>query len=106
MKNNTYELIKQELQKLAFSIEDITSIYIFGSYAKETATEKSDLDVAIICRNNTSYELVNHSLSELTKKYKIFIHPVIFDKPKNQLINNNYIKTNIFDNSIIIYSIE
>ena len=95
--------ISLELNELARKINVINEVGIFGSYAKGTASDSSDLDVYIMCDDNSAYGCIIEELSCLTKKYNKFIHPVVYDKPKVVLFDNSYIKSNIFDNSILVY---
>ncbi|WP_173467430.1 nucleotidyltransferase family protein [Fibrobacter succinogenes] len=95
--------ISLELNTLARTIKVINEVGIFGSYAKGTASASSDLDVYIMCDDNSAYGYIIKELSCLTKKYNKFIHPVVYDKPKIVLFDNSYIKSNIFDNSILVY---
>ncbi|MCX5896423.1 MAG: nucleotidyltransferase domain-containing protein [Proteobacteria bacterium] len=45
-----YGIIKQYVQELRRRNIDVTAAYLFGSYAKNLATEWSDIDVALLTR--------------------------------------------------------
>lgn len=96
--------IFNDIKEIANSYKEIDSLYLFGSYANGTQKDDSDIDIAILCNNPSKHEDIIKEIAEITKKYKKFIHPVIFEKTKDILIENNYIKTNIFDNSVLLYS--
>ena len=95
--------IISDLKMLAKQVSVINEINIFGSYAKGNPSDSSDLDVVVLCDDNSAYDDIIKKIFELTQKYNKFVHPVIYDKPKHFLLDNIYIKTNIFDNSILVY---
>ena len=69
---------------------DILSVYIFGSYSKETYSEDSDIDVAVIVKNSIQYD-DEIEIMKLRRNFDLRIEPHIFsesdfDNP-NPLIN-------------------
>lgn len=68
-----YELINLEIEK-------ISKIILFGSYAKKTFTENSDIDLAIIIKEkNPDFELaVTDIIDKIKKRYKRDIQPHYF----------------------------
>lgn len=102
--NISIDLIKKDLQDLGNNYKSVKEIYIFGSYSKGLQTEKSDIDIAVLCKDNSEYEPIIQTITNLTKQYKIFFHPVIYDKPKEELLENVYIKDNILTNTLLVYT--
>jgi predicted nucleotidyltransferase len=79
----------------------INEIRLFGSQVYEHKVT-SDIDLFIECSNDEEYEIIIKKISEISCKYKLFIHPVIFTK--KLVTMNQYYKINIMDNSIILFS--
>lgn len=104
MTNNSFlEKIRSDLQIIGRKYLSISEIDIFGSYAKGTQKENSDLDIVIFCKDNQHYETIIKEIGLLTIKYKHLIHPVIYTQDKNELENNKYISENILSHSSEIY---
>ncbi len=60
---------------------DIESVYLFGSYAKDTFNEDSDIDVAIIVNNlEGDYFLTIPKLWKLRRQIDDRIEPLLFEK--------------------------
>lgn len=53
------------IEYLAKHIEGLEGIYLFGSYASGDATEGSDIDIAILCKNRLSFGLKATILQDL-----------------------------------------
>ncbi len=51
---NIIDIVKQYLEIIPRELE-ITKVYLFGSFAKGTAKEDSDIDIAIILRNMSDF---------------------------------------------------
>ena len=49
--------IKKIIDCLSSSLDNIQGIYLFGSYASGDATEKSDVDIAVLCIKRLSFDL-------------------------------------------------
>lgn len=59
---------------------NITGAYLFGSYAKDTFNEDSDIDLAIIMKNlKNSYEMLV-KLMVLRRDFDLSIEPHPFDE--------------------------
>lgn len=104
MLNNT------EIKILCDLLYDIgkqhTTVYeigYFGSYAKNTMSEKSDFDIVIFCNGYSEKASLLNALLTLIKKFHIIIHPIFYDKKKEIITENKYVKDNIINNEIIIY---
>jgi len=72
------------------SVMPIDKVYLFGSYAKGTARDDSDVDLCFFLRsfdNQRSVEIISRMLG-LTHKYKdIYIEPHVF--PTSEIENDN-----------------
>jgi predicted nucleotidyltransferase len=109
MKNNTY--IDQLIDVLKQA--DPYKIILFGSYAKETADENSDIDMLVILDNND----VSKNYDERLKKklyinrlvrhinYKIALDILVYSKEEYKIIKNhgNYFIDEIENSGKIIY---
>jgi predicted nucleotidyltransferase len=88
-------------------------IILFGSYAKEEATEDSDIDLMVILDNNTiaktSEERMNKKLYIRTLvreiNYKIALDILVYSKEELKLVkeNGNYFIDEIEKTGKIIY---
>jgi len=73
-KVRAYSLLLQKY----FQVEHV---YLFGSYAKQTQTEDSDIDVAIIVKQlKGDYFTTNPLLWKLRREIDDRIEPVLFEK--------------------------
>ena len=73
-----------ELQTLISTIDEVEFAYLFGSYAKQTQTKKSDIDIAVYLRdknNNFDTKLKIHHKLEITLKKEIDL--VVLNSAKN-----------------------
>ncbi len=60
---------------------DLDSVYLFGSYARETYRDDSDIDVAVVVNNvSDDYFAVNPLLWKLRRQVDDRIEPVLIDK--------------------------
>lgn len=60
---------------------DMNSVYLFGSYAKDTYTEDSDIDVAVIFDQiEGDYFAVNPLFWKLRRQIDDRIEPIIIEK--------------------------
>ncbi len=85
LRDFTYELTNTDL-------ENIDSIILFGSHAKRTATDKSDIDVAVILnkKNPNTELLITEIIENIKKRYKKeiqphYYHKTEFEKDKSKL---------------------
>lgn len=57
MKNkNIIKIIDSLKQKISSEFKDFMGIYLYGSYAKGSFTEDSDIDIIVLFSRNLSYE--------------------------------------------------
>ncbi|MFO7621682.1 MAG: nucleotidyltransferase domain-containing protein [Bacteroidales bacterium] len=78
-KNEAIKKVKQYrlLLKDHFNIE---AVYLFGSYAKDTYNENSDIDVAVVVNNITGdFFSVNPILWKLRREIDDRIEPVLIE---------------------------
>ncbi len=60
---------------------DLDSVYLFGSYAKDTNRDDSDIDVAVVVNNiSGDFFAVNPLLWKLRRQVDDRIEPVLIDK--------------------------
>lgn len=71
---NIIDIVKQYLEIIPRELE-ITKVYLFGSFAKGTAKEDSDIDIAIILRNMSDFFLTQKTLMRLRRKIDLRIEP-------------------------------
>jgi len=100
-KNIIEEIITDITSKLAL-YPSIYEIRLFGSQILRYSIE-SDIDLAIFCKNNINYNKILKDIVECTERYHVLIHPVIYEKSINQLMENSYINENILQRSVILY---
>ena len=81
----------------------VCEIGYFGSYAKNTMNEKSDFDLVLFCNGYHEKTSILNALLPLIKKFHILIHPIFYDKSKERVSENKFIKENIIENEIVIY---
>jgi len=109
MKNNNY--VDQLLEALKQA--DPYKVILFGSYAKGTADENSDIDMVVILDNNdvakTYEERQNKKLyiNRLVRNinYKIALDILVYSKEEYQIVKNygNYFIDEIENTGKIIY---
>ncbi len=58
---------------------DIFKVYLFGSYARNTATEKSDIDLVIDSSNIKDYSILFDIEEELEEKLKRHVDIVEYE---------------------------
>lgn len=79
-KNEVIDKVKRYklLLKDYFNLE---AVYIFGSYARDTYNENSDIDVAVVVSNITGdYFSVNPLLWKLRRQIDDRIEPILIDR--------------------------
>lgn len=52
VKENIINIIKEYIQELKKENIDVFTVFLYGSYAKGTNREDSDIDIAIVCKNS------------------------------------------------------
>ena len=96
--NKELKLILDDFVKLAESQINLISMVLFGSYAKDTATKESDIDIFMVSKGKAGIDKISR---EIYAKYgkeinTIIITPDDFRKQRNkdlikEIINNHYI---------------
>ena len=91
--------IKKEILKLIYPyIEDIQAVFLYGSYAREEQTDKSDVDILIISDKkikikNKKYDVLIISKDKIPKAIKsnpILIYSIL--KEAKPIINNSLLQ--------------
>jgi uncharacterized protein len=79
-KNEIINKVKQYRLLLKDYIQ-LETVYLFGSYARDTYSEDSDIDVAIVVSNITGdFFSVNPLLWKLRRQIDDRIEPILIDK--------------------------
>jgi predicted nucleotidyltransferase len=74
---------------------DLESVYLFGSYAKDTNTEDSDIDVAVVVKNiSGDFFTVNPLLWKLRRQVDDRIEPILIELNNDKSGFLNEIKRN------------
>jgi predicted nucleotidyltransferase len=68
--------IREKLQNLLSEYDNATLVFLFGSYAGDNATVLSDLDIAIVFRNNPDSYTVNELKEKLEGTLNIAVDVV------------------------------
>jgi uncharacterized protein len=77
---NITEIVKRYIDILGISNYKIINAYLFGSYAKGTFTEDSDIDVALIFDKMEDRFDTRVELMKLVRKIDLRIEPHPFEK--------------------------
>ena len=73
--------ILNELQRIIDCNKDnIDEAYIFGSFAKNTDTDYSDIDVAVSCEDNGRFFDICDEINEILTMRKFDIHNIYYEK--------------------------
>ena len=90
--------------------ENIHSLIVFGSYAKNTETSKSDLDILIILENKNQSDQIHKLINNAFKLSTLEINPIIIDRKDFIEMLMNKTELNIgkeaWKHHIILYGIE
>ena len=91
-----YDYVKEEAIRYANEIRSqlpVDKVYLFGSYAKGTANELSDVDICVFLHNyggKQRVELGIHLL-KIARGYKAYFEPLVFEtaeiERKNPFVN-------------------
>ena len=79
-----FEAVKEETRRYADEVRrhlPVDKVYLFGSYAKGTADELSDVDVVFFLRDyggKTRFD-VGVQLLKLCRDYKAYFEPLVFE---------------------------
>lgn len=95
----TIDVIKQTCST-TFKKYDVNFCYLFGSYAKDKATEKSDVDLLI------DTKLTGLDFFGLVEELREQLHKKVDLLNINQLQNNEELVRNILNEGIKIYGLE
>ena len=88
-----FETVNQLVENYANDVRlvlPVDKVVLFGSYAKGTATEQSDIDICFFLDNFGDKRRIDilKELLSLTRKYKgIFFEPIVF--PTAEMQNDN-----------------
>jgi predicted nucleotidyltransferase len=88
MIKNANEILEELNENLEFKFRNnYTGLILFGSYAKNTQTKKSDLDILITFKSLPKtrlqkIELAEDILNKLEDKHKIAINPIMKEEDK------------------------
>ena len=103
-KKHIIKIVKQYLNHLIDNDFDIKTAFIFGSFAKGTFHEDSDVDLAIVLNKlSNSFEMEVKSMT-LRRKSETIVEPHLFDQKDfnsanpfaNEILNSGFeIKLNI-----------
>ena len=76
MKKNQ-EIIKEFIKKIK---NDVISVVLFGSYAKNEHDENSDIDFIVIIKNDETRKKIEQIQLSFLLKYGVIISPIILTK--------------------------
>lgn len=102
MINKILKEIKKQLEKQLKN--NFTGLVLYGSYAKNKQTPKSDIDILITFKHlpptqTRRYKLVENIIDPLEDKYKVQINPIIKEEEK---ITKSYLMCDIAEYGKII----
>ncbi len=89
VKNNIINIIKKYIQELKKENINILTVFLYGSYARGTNREDSDIDIAIVCKN-AEVDIIekNMELWKIAVRVDTRIAPMYFTQMD---FNKNYI---------------
>ena len=97
-KQKASRIAKEYIKFIKNMNPDMTDAYIFGSYAKDSIREDSDIDLAIIFKNLSDSFDMQVKLMKLRRQFDTRIEPHPFRESDFQLSNplaNEILKTGI-----------
>lgn len=94
----TIEEIKEILQKLLKNMP-VYTVILFGSYAKNTATKNSDLDLVI----DTKEKLMGFKLYSLITQIEEVFNKQVDAFEKTEIIENSKIDEEIKRTGVVVY---
>lgn len=74
-KRKLFRIVKDYIKEIRKSGYNVSSAYLFGSYAKDTQYPESDIDIAIILHSVDNYFDTQVELMKLRRKINIYIEP-------------------------------
>jgi predicted nucleotidyltransferase len=102
---NYKDNIKHAITNLLIELQkynSVNEIRLFGSQALEYK-EKSDIDLLIICINQSEYKDIIKTVSLASQHNNLLFHPVVYHQDISILQENIYIKENILEKSIVLF---
>ncbi|MDE6786399.1 MAG: nucleotidyltransferase domain-containing protein [Muribaculaceae bacterium] len=94
-KEQALKLAKKYKQLIVDSLP-IKALYLYGSYSKDTYTENSDIDIAVIVDHlSDDYFSDTPLLWKLRRKVSNLIEPVLLTEDDNNPLYSDIIKTGI-----------
>lgn len=94
----TIDEIKEILKKILINMP-VNNVILFGSYAKNTATKNSDLDLII----DSNQELMGFKLFSLITKIEETFNKDVDAFKKCEIIKNSKIDKEIQETGVIVY---
>jgi predicted nucleotidyltransferase len=99
------EAVKEEARRYANEVRSqlpVDKVYLFGSYAKGTADELSDVDVCFFLRDYGGKERVDMGISllRIDRNYKAYFEPIFFET--SDIEQNNPFVNEIFRTGVEI----
>ncbi len=79
-KESAFESVKKYISFLKRNDFSIQSAYIFGSYAKGTYNDDSDIDLAVVINDLSNSFLTQVELMKISRKFDTRIEPHPFDE--------------------------
>ena len=79
-KNAAFENVKKYIVFLRENDFDIRKAYLFGSYAKGTFNDDSDIDLAVVMNNLSNSYTMQVELMKISRKFDTRIEPHPFDE--------------------------
>jgi len=101
--NKELKLILEDFVKSAESQFNISTIVLFGSYAKGVATKESDIDVLLISKGKTEIEKIT---KEIYAKYGKEIAPIIMAQNDFKKQRGKAVIKEIASNHCILWGVE
>lgn len=74
-KRELLKIIKQYISIIRLKGYQVSSVYLFGSYAKNSSTSESDIDIAVIIENVNDYFETRVELMKLRRNVNLYIEP-------------------------------
>jgi uncharacterized protein len=93
--------IAKRFSEKAIRVLDIEKIYLYGSYTKGTNNKDSDIDIAVVVKNDKYDYFKSYSiLSEICRNVDTRIEPIILEKGKDP---SGFLET-IYKEGIVVYN--
>jgi len=102
-KNKTLKLILNDFTDSITQISRNITVILFGSYAKNTATEKSDIDILVISQGEIELDKIT---KEIYAKYGKEINPILMDSNEFKNQKDKPIIKDVIKDHYILYGVE